>query len=442
MSATVTPMRTSAENALIERFGSLRNNLAGDAAVQELREKAFAPVQKIGLPNRRVEAYKYTDLRAVLKEAPPIAPEVQGEVLRNTLALPPAIAVADAHVVRFINGYCAEKPVLPSGLDIMPLHEALKSGHPAVTERLGKEMAQAGDDVLAGLNTAFMNDGLFIRVPADTAVEKPLLIDCRILAKNPVAVFPRLVVIVEKGASLTLIESYSGPHGVAYQNNSAVEISVADHAQVEHVRVYADGDAALSFSTLAASLGTHAVYDTLAFAAGPQISRHQVFATFAGRDAKAGIRGVSLLHGDQHADHTLTVDHAEPGGESRELFRSVIDDTATGVFQGKIIVRQKAQKTDGRMASNALLLGETATMNNKPELEIFADDVQCAHGATCAALDDELLFYLMARGITRREAEALMIESFAGEAVETIGNESVRDGLTARIGQWLVKRTG
>lgn len=440
MNATITPMRTSAENALIERFGSFKNNLPGDASVQALREKAFAPIQKIGLPNRRVEAYKYTDLRALLKDVPPVAPEVQGEALRAALAAPLTLSAADAHVVRFINGYCVQKPALPEGLDLMPLHEALKSAHPAVTARLGKEMAQAGDDPLAGLNTAFMNDGLFIRVPAGTDVKMPLIVDCQVLAKNPVSVFPRLVVIVEKGAKLALIESYSGPAGVAYQNHAAVEITIGDDAQVDHVRIYGDGDAAFSFSTLANSLGAHAIYNTAAFAVGPQMARHQVFTTFAGRDANAGIHGVTLLRGDQHADHTLNVDHAEPGGVSRELFRSVIDDVATGVFQGKIVVRQKAQKTDGRMASNALLLGETATMNNKPELEIFADDVQCAHGATCAALDHDLLFYLMARGISRREAEALMIESFAGEALESIGHDGVRDALMARIGDWLAKR--
>lgn len=442
MPATVTSMRTSAETALVERFASLGSQLPGHGSIKSLREKAFAPVQKLGLPNRRVEAYKYTDLRAVLKDAPPIAPELQGEKLRAALAAKPAIVLDGAINVRFINGYLAEKPAaLPADVDLMPLHAALSSHHPAVTQLLGKALAPAQGDAIVGLNTAFMHDGVFIRIPENAAVAAPIVLAFETHAQNPVAVFPRIVLSVEKGASVTLVETYSGPDGVAYQNNSAVELIAADGAQVQHARLYADGAQAVSLSTLGLTLGKESAVNSVAFAVGPQVARHQVFASFAGRDAKAGIGGVTLLRRDQHADHTLNVDHAEPGGESRELFRTVIDDTATGVFQGKIVVRKDAQKTDGRMASNALLLGEAATMNNKPELEIFADDVQCAHGATCGALDENLLFYLMARGIPRRMAEALMIESFAGEALERVENDALREALMERIRHWLTERT-
>lgn len=441
MTATVMPMRTSAETALVERFTSVGANLPGDAAVQSLREKSFAPIQKFGLPNRRVEAYKYTDLRAVMKDAPPVAPELQGEKLRVALAQKPVLTVDGATVIRFINGYLAEKPAgIPDGVDLMPLHAALSSHHPAVSKILGSVLAQAEGDAIVGLNTAFMHDGVFIRIPENAVVDTPVLLSFETHAQIPVAVFPRIVLTVEKGARVTLVESYSGPDGVAYHTNSAVEMLVADGAQVEHVRLYADGSQSISLSSLAMTIGRDSNVNSTAFAVGPQTARHQVFATFAGRDAKAGIGGVTLLRRDQHADHTLNVDHAEPGGESRELFRTVIDDTATGVFQGKIVVRKDAQKTDGRMASNALLLGETATMNNKPELEIFADDVQCAHGATCGALDEDLLFYLMARGIPRRTAEALMIESFAGAALERVANEQLREALMERIQRWLATR--
>ncbi|MGL5737110.1 MAG: SufB/SufD family protein, partial [Beijerinckiaceae bacterium] len=159
-----------------------------------------------------------------------------------------------------------------------------------------------------------------------------------------------------------------------------------------------------------------------------------------GEGAQLDIGGATLLRGSQHHDVTLVVDHIAPHGESRELYRTVLDDSATGVFQGRINVAKDAQKTDGRMASNALMLSDNATMNNKPELEIFADDVQCAHGATCGALDDELLFYLMARGIPRREAEALMVESFAGAALEAIAHEGLREALMARVTHWLQQR--
>ena len=147
-----------------------------------------------------------------------------------------------------------------------------------------------------------------------------------------------------------------------------------------------------------------------------------------------------MIKGEQHADTTLVVDHAVPACNSRELFRTIIDDEATGVFQGKIIVRPKAQKSDGRMMSAAVLLSEAGTMNNKPELEIFADDVQCAHGATCGALDDDLLFYLMARGLPRSEAEALMVQAFLGEAMELVEHEQLREALNGIAEEWLRAR--
>ena len=162
---------------------------------------------------------------------------------------------------------------------------------------------------------------------------------------------------------------------------------------------------------------------------------------FAGSGAHMGVRGASLLSGRRHADVTLFLDHAVPGCESRELFKTVLADAARGVFQGKITVRPDAQKTDGRMMSQALLLSDDAEMDNKPELEIFADDVQCAHGATCGELDEEQLFYLMARGLPRADAEALMVEAFLVEALDLIADDGLREALSALAGEWLRGRT-
>ena len=191
-----------------------------------------------------------------------------------------------------------------------------------------------------------------------------------------------------------------------HQPNDVVEIVAGDRDEVQHVRLNAEGDEALALSTLAVRLGAHVVVQHRSTSLPvPRTSRHQVFVTFAGEHSKAQINGAAMIKGSQHADTTLVVDHAVPHCESRELFKTVIDGEATGVFQGKIIVRPHAQKTDGRMMSAALLLSEGGAMNNKPELEIFADDVQCAHGATCGELDEDLLFYLMARGLPKAEAE-------------------------------------
>ncbi len=247
------------------------------------------------------------------------------------------------------------------------------------------------------------------------------------LGATPAFIVTRVLLVVEDGASVTLVESHEGA-GVAHQANTAVEISVGDEAKVEHVsaeRLRAGGhrSARRSAWNSARSLELHVRGVSRP---RPSLSRNQIFLRYTGEHSSVTIAGGALLKGRQHADTTLVVDHAVPHCDSRELFKNVLDGESTGVFQGKIVVQPVAQKTDGRMMSQAVLLADGATMNNKPELEIFADDVQCAHGATCGALDDDLLFYLRARGLPKPEAEALMLQAFVGEALELVENETVR----------------
>ncbi len=321
----------------------------------------------------------------------------------------------------------------------MPLAKALTEGHPLVA-RIGALALARGDHALT-LNAAFMTDGAIIHVAQGVKVGKPIALRFVTMGASPVAVAARVLLVVEKGASVTLTESHEGQGALAHQINTAVEIVAGDRAEVRHVRLGLGSEGAISLSTLTAELGDATSLTSLNVALRGAVSRHQAFARMSGRDARLRVNGATLLQGRQHADATLVVEHAvEPGGESRELFRQVIDDEATGVFQGKIIVRPEAQKTDGRMSSNTVLLGEGATMNNKPELEIFADDVACAHGATCGALDDDLLFYLMSRGISRPEAEALMVESFVGEAIDHIEDEAITTVLHGLVQDWLKAR--
>jgi Fe-S cluster assembly protein SufD len=189
-----------------------------------------------------------------------------------------------------------------------------------------------------------------------------------------------------------------------------------------------------------ARIGTQARYNDFSFIGGGAVIRNQLYLHFHGNETVAGIRGVNLLKGKQHADTTMVVDHNSVGCQSRELFKSVLDGASNGVFQGKIIVRPHAQQTDAKMATHALLLSEEAEADNKPELEIFADDVQCGHGATAGDLDEELLFYLRARGIPQKEAEALLIQAFVGEAVEGIEHARLRDVLMDVAAKWLKER--
>ena len=246
--------------------------------------------------------------------------------------------------------------------------------------------------------------------------------------------------IAGENAEFTLIESHQGPDALPYHSNQVVEFFLGDHAKVQHIRLNQGGNYSVDLSTLAVVAGAETVFNTFHMVNKPGIVRHQVFVTLKGEEAHLSVNGVNMLNGTQHADTTLAIDHAAPGCTSRELFKSILDAQATGVFQGKIMVKQIAQKTDGKMMSQAVLLSDDAKMNNKPELEIFADDVVCGHGATCGALDDDLLFYLMARGLPKPEAEALMLAAFAGEAIETVEHEGVREILVTMVDHWLGQR--
>jgi Fe-S cluster assembly protein SufD len=237
-----------------------------------------------------------------------------------------------------------------------------------------------------------------------------------------------------------LIESHEGPAGSDYQVNAALELFVGDRAHVDHVKIIGEGEDALHVSTLAAAIGAHARFNSFTFTAGGAVVRNQLFLKFDGEATLAGIRGATLLKGRQHADTTLVANHVARDCQSREVFKSVLDGEAHGVFQGRIIVRPHAQKTDAKMMTQALLLSDRAEADNKPELEIFADDVQCGHGATAGALDDELKFYLMARGIPAVEAEALLIQAFLGEAIEGIEHAGLREALMEAVAAWLKAR--
>lgn len=433
----VQPIRTEAENAIVSRFplfAKTRN--WGDADTAKQRAAAFEILKSRGLPSRRVEEWKYTDLRALLRELPPLADadRVDAKAVGKAKT---AIDLKDAHRILFVNGRH-----FPSGKTDGYAIYSLANGDrlPKMAgEALKRERAYAANGAVA-LNTAFHADVTVIHVPAETKLDRPLHLIFRQEGSAAHSSFPRVLVAVEKGASATIVESHDGPDGIAYFDNSLLEIDVGDEASVGHIRHNDAGRASINLSTLAVRTGNKTKFSSFVMTTGGAVSRHQMFFDLAGKDAELLVQGATLLRGKQHADNTMVADHIKGGCVGRQLFKTVLDDSSRGVFQGLIIVRPDSQKTDGRMMSAALLLGEDAEMDNKPELEIFADDVQCGHGATVGALDDNLLFYLRARGIPLKEAEALLIQSFVGEAIEMIEHEAVREALMQRANAWLAER--
>jgi Fe-S cluster assembly protein SufD len=442
MNAEVRPIKTAAETALAQSFAAVKRALPGAGAVDALREDAFRRFETEGLPHRRVEEWKYTDLRALMRDAKPLAgvPDAAAKArAKDALAMLDAI---EARRIVFVDGALvaelSDLSGLEAGLTVSSMAQVLAADDRDLLAHLGRIVPT--DDVAVALNTAFMGDGAVIQVAPGAALAQPIHLVFVNAGGAPSSVFARSLVVIGKGARAMLVESHVGSTASDTQVNTVLELKVGDEAHVDHIKITGTGAGALHVSTLMAAISAHARFNAFLFTTGGAVVRNQAFVRFDGEGTIAGIRGATLLKGRQHADTTLLADHATADCTSREVFKSVLDEEGRSVFQGKIIVRPHAQKTDAKMATHALLLSETAEADNKPELEIFADDVQCGHGATSGALDEDLLFYLKARGIPAKEAQALLIQAFVGEAVEGIEHAGLRDALMDHVVAWLEAR--
>lgn len=430
MTATLKPVKTAAETALVEQFAAAKAALPGGAAA---REQAFGTVAG-GLPHRRVEEWKYTDLRALMKDAKPlaVAPD-KAEIDAAKKAIP--FASLDVPTVLFVNGALVEQDRLPEGIEAVPLTRAYATDH-TLLKRFGESGVPA-DNAAVALNTAFVSDGILLTVKKGARIAAPVHL-AFVQTGEDHSAYSRVLLVVEEGASITLLESHAGTG--THQTNSYVEILAGDRTEVTAIKLQAESSETQHLTTLGIKLGAEAKLTTVALARGGDLARQQIHLTFAGDGSTASLNGITLSGGERHLDTTLFVDHAAYGCESRELFKSVLDGESRSVFQGKILVRQHAQKTDGRMMSRALMLSEGCEADLKPELEIYADDVQCAHGATCGALDEDEMFYLMSRGLPKIDAEALLADGFVGEVLDTVEDDAIRAVLADITGKWLVRR--
>jgi Fe-S cluster assembly protein SufD len=423
-------------------FSVARDRLPGTDGVAEARRQAFEIFARAGLPNRRIEDWKYTDLRALMREVLPLAPAPDAAALKRAGAASKVHAIAGARQLVLVDGMFApdlsDLAGLDDGLSIRTLRDALETdGAQLQPEDLSSETSSA----MMALNTAMMTDGLVIMVARGVALQRPLHVVHVASVAQPASMFTRSLVMLGKGASATLVESYIAASGAkAYQVHDALSLAIGDDARLDHVRLVEDSHDAFNISSAVVTLGTRAHFNTFGMTSGAAVSRYQANIVVAGEHSRVETNGVNLLNGRQHADTTLLLDHAVPNCASREIFRAVVDDRAHSVFQGRIIVKPKAQKTDAKMMTRALLLSDDAEADNKPELEIFADDVTCGHGATTGALDESLLFYLRARGLSEKEAQALLIQAFVGEAIESIANDDLRELAISAAQRWLEAR--
>lgn len=433
-------MKTKAELALVESFQTVADVLPGGADVQQARREAAQRFETLGLPHRRIEEWKYTDLRQMLKDVLPqrIADATDLTFTDVIVALGP-LGSLDAHKIVFVNG--AYRPKLSTsgpldGLEFSPLATALANG------QAGDELVQTSgpaDDATLALNTAFMSDGAILRIRDGAELAKPVVVVHVRAGREAHSSTVRHVIDVGAGAKATIVEAFVSLPGVADEGqiNTASEIVIGKEARVTHVKCAIDSGAVTHLANWMVRVGAEAEYRGFQQTQGIALARSQIFVTFDGEDAKLDLSGAFLGRGGDHVDTTLVVDHNVPGCESRELFKGILDGRARGIFQGKIVVQQAAQKTDGKQMAQALMLSPDAEFDSKPELEIFADDVVCGHGSTVAELDEDLLFYCRSRGIPEAEARALLMEAFIGEVIETVKDEPVAEALMASARKWL-----
>jgi Fe-S cluster assembly protein SufD len=408
--------RTPAEAAIVDAFGERLSLLPGDGAVMVKRDDAIEQI-KAGLPTRRVESWHYTDLRRLLATVPAFDASAAAKAIAPLLE--------GSTLLSIVNGVSAATPSV-DGVTIQRLGDKLVDGSyaPAL-------VTYGSDDAVGALNTAFVADGYFVDIKDGAQVEKPIELQ-NIQAGGQVHI--RLPVRVGAGAKATIVERQTGEG--AGLVSSVSQLLLGDDAEVLWLIVQDQPETATHLAQFKAELGKNAKLTLFVMNAGGKLVRQEVIVKAVGEGADFKLRGVNLLAGDSHVDVTMVLDHTVPHTSSTEVVRNVVTGRAKGVFQGRINVHQVAQKTDARMACNTLLLSDDGEFSTKPELEIFADDVACGHGATVTEIDRNHLFYLMARGIDEKSARGLLVRAFLAEVIEELEDETVVEPLEELLNSW------
>ena len=439
--AAVQVLKTKAETALAETFAAVERQLPGGDWLRQLRRAAAGAFAAEGLPHRRVEEWKFTDLRALMREAFPFAAPAAlstaaaGDMVRDAL---PGADLAKAFAV-IVDGQGADEAGLSDLSEIDGAFLSRFLDHPPawLEAEISEVGGHVGDGVLA-LNTALFTDGAVLDIADGREIETPIALVFGDAGGEARSVVTRNVVRIGKGAKVVLVECHLAPTAPR-QVNTLTQLVIGDGAEVVHIKLIASREGSIHLGRTAARIGATAIYKPFQLTVGNATVRNDLAVTFRGQHSTFDLASAKLVNGHGHADTTLVVDHAVPHCTSRELVKSVLADTARAVFQGKVIVRPDAQKTDGKQMAQALMLSPDAEFDSKPELEIYADDVICGHGSTSAEIDPELIFYLRSRGIPLAEAQAMLVESFIGEAIDKAEPEHVQDALRALARGWLAQ---
>jgi Fe-S cluster assembly protein SufD len=351
--------------------------------------------------------------------------------------LEPRIVTMRGDRAVFVNGRFAPEHSLldglPEGVRFGSIAGAFDTDGALLEAHLGAYTA-ASNHAFEALNTAFLADGAFVYVPEGVALTVPLhIVFATIPGAEPVVTYPRVLVVAERGAKVVVGESYVGIGDGTYWSNATTEVVLGDEAKVDLYRMQREGEQAYHTAVTRSHQGRDSVFKLATFGFGAQLSRHDIVAVLDGEGADCTLDGLSLMRADQHTDAHTTLEHAKPNCTSWEYFNGIFDERAHGVFTGRIIVRPGAQKTDAKQTNNNLLLSESARADSQPQLEIYADDVKCTHGATLGPMDDDQVFYLQARGMSRDAARAMLTYGFASEILSAVTEPALRHQLDALV---------
>jgi Fe-S cluster assembly protein SufD len=420
----------SAVEPFVAPFESLAGDPSAPAPIQSLRRAAFDRFSELGFPTTKNEDWHYTSVAPIVEHEYTALLDRTGDVRRGDLAQF-GHGARDWHTAVFVNGRFAPElsdlNALPSGARVSDLVTAWTAA-PQLVRRIGA-LANT-DHSFTALNTAMMTDGAVVQIDDDADVRRPihlLFVTDAVAAKG--MMHPRNLVVVGRNARATVIESYVSLTDALYFTNAVTEVSLADGATLRHYKVQREGARAFHVGTIQAAQARDSHYLSFSFATGGALTRTNVYTTLDGEGAGATLNGLYMLDGEQHCDHQTEIVHAQPNCFSRELYKGILDDRSHGVFNGKVYVHPIAQKTDGKQTNKTLLLSGTAHVDAKPQLEIFADDVKCTHGATVGQIDETALFYMKSRGVNRDMARRLLTYAFAADVLETLEVDELKVSL-------------
>ena len=403
------------------------------AWLRDIRREAMGTFERLDFPTMKDEDWHFTNV-APIAEKMFALPRKGGQVSEDLIAR--FAFGSEWNTIVFVNGRLEridEQSKNIRGTTITTVHEEIAKDSELLKRHLSK-LASSESAAFTALNTAFAVDGAVIRVAPDAVVEKPihLLFISDENAENT-AIQTRNLIFAERHSQCTIIESYVSVGGENYFANAVTEVFVGEGARIGHYKLQTESRSAFHVGTIQVEQARDSRYESFSFATGAKLSRTNVYTTLAGDAAEAILNGLYMVDGSQHVDHQTRIEHVAPNCPSHELYKGILDGNSHGVFNGKVYVHPEAQKTDGKQSNNNLLLSDGARVDTKPQLEIFADDVKCTHGATVGRLDETALFYMRSRGIGPSQAKRLLTYAFAADVLEKIELEPLKEALEAQV---------